>query len=285
MKKLLSLALIFLLLIGALPGLATASATNGDDVKPTEPPVMLDVTPGSDNYAQATKANPAPIRSTVLYKENSFTGNEYTLQVTHVVAGKAAAAVIKSFNRYNPRLLDKNEEWVMIRLHVEALASDYDKVELNDYYFKLVSKDGVEYESPYISGNPDEVMPLYVGSQEDAWIVAAVKTGDQPVLTYRTFTADETAWFDLTKAVPFQGDEIQAESLGKDDTGDDVYTLQMLLLELGFFQSLPTSEYDRNTIIAVKDFQKNNRLEPTGTADADTLAKLLSNKAVRAPQK
>lgn len=235
-----------------------------------------------DEEVEATRANPAPIGSTVLYKEESYTGNEYTIQLVCVAKGDAAGAVLKSFNKYNARQLKKGESWVLAMVHIEALTSDSDKVDLSSYYFRFVSKEGVEYDSAYISDNPAELKAIYVGSEQYAWVAAIVKDGDEPVLTYKTYSAEDTAWFSLSERKPFKGNEITASTLEKGAKGDDVLLLQRLMLEKGYFLVAPNSEYDKNTVTAVKNFQKANGLKSTGIADEETIKMVLSDEAVSA---
>lgn len=238
-----------------------------------------------DEVVEATRANPAPIGSTVLYKEESYTGNEYTIQVVCVAKGAAAGAVLKSFDKYNARQIKKGQSWVLAMVHIEALASDADKVDLSSYYFRFVSKDGVEYDNAYISNNPAEVKAIYVDSEQYAWVAAIVKDGDEPLLTYKTYSADDTAWFSLSERKPFKGNEITATSLEKGAKGDDVLTLQRLMLERGYLTVVPNGEYDKDTVTAVKNFQKANGLKATGIADEETIKLVLSDDAVSAGAK
>lgn len=238
-----------------------------------------------DEEVEATRANPAPIGSTVLYKEESYTGNEYTIQVVCVARGAAAGAVAKSFDKYNARQLKKGQSWALAMVHIEALASDSDRVDMGSYNFHFVSKDGVEYDNAYISNNPAEVKAIYVGSQQYAWVAGIVKDGDEPVLTFTSYSAEDTAWFSLSERKPFKGNEITATTLEKDAKGDDVLTLQRLMLELGYLMVAPNGEYDKDTVTAVKNFQKANGLKATGIADEETIKLVLSDDAVSAGAK
>ena len=235
---------------------------------------------GVEDEVEATRANPAPLGATVLYEERDPSGNEYALSIASAVKGKGAAAVMKSFDRY-ARKVKKGEEWVMVLLHIEALASDTEKVELSEYDFRFVSKDGVEYESSYFSNNPAPVTPLYVGSQQYAWVATVVKENDTPFLTYKRmsgYSENDNVWFNLSGRV-FKGNEITAETLQKGDDADEITVLQRLLLEMNYLQAAPNGEFDKNTISAVKSFQKANGLKSSGSADAETIQMLLSGKA------
>ena len=233
---------------------------------------------GDEDAVEATRTNPAPLGVAVMYEENEYTGNEYTISIVSANKGKGAAAVLKSFNRYNTRKLKKGEQWVLLQLHIEAIAADGEKVDLSEYNFRFVSKDGVEYENAYISDNPSPVTALYVGSQQYAWVATVVKDTDSPLLTYKSYSGDTTAWFSLSDRM-FKGDEITAETLQKGDDNEDVTVLQRLLLELDYFQFAPTGDYEKNTIAAVKSFQKANGLKSTGIADEETIKLLISGEA------
>ena len=233
---------------------------------------------------EATRDNPALIGETVFYKEDDYLGSsEYSMRVECAAADSAASAILKSFNRYNSSRLNKGEKWVLVQLHIEALASDNDKVDLNEYNVAFVSQDGVEYERAYISDNPAEIKALYVGSEQVAWVAAVVKTDDTPMLTYKTSGGQDTVWFSLMERAPFTGDEITAEVLDKNSEGEEVTFLQRLLVEMGYLTAAPNGAYDKATISAVKSFQKTNSLKQSGTVDADTKDCLLSGEALAKP--
>lgn len=68
--------------------------------------------------------------------------------------------------------------------------------------------------------------------------------------------------------------------------GDDVLALKQRLYELGYFStSKLTDTYTDSTVKAVKAFQKNNGLEPTGSADSAAQATLYSDQALDAKGK
>ena len=62
--------------------------------------------------------------------------------------------------------------------------------------------------------------------------------------------------------------------------GDDVTRLQQHLKDLGYFDREPTGKYRSITSSSVKEFQKNNGLKATGTADMDTQRLLYSDRAL-----
>ena len=232
---------------------------------------------------EATRDNPAPIGSTVIYKDTSYSSpGEYIIRVECVATGDTSSAIAKSFARYNTRQLKKGQQWVLVQLYLEALSSEVEKVDLSSYNFKLVSQDGVEYERGYLSDNPAEVKALYVGSKQYAWVGAIVEAGDTPALTYKSSaTEDDTAWFSLAERIPFTGDELSAATLDKNSTSDDVIFLQRELVTLGYYKFNPNGEYDKNMTSAVKSFQKANSLKQSGNADEATIACLFSGEAIK----
>ena len=64
------------------------------------------------------------------------------------------------------------------------------------------------------------------------------------------------------------------------DSGLNVYALQKLLLQMGYFEGECTASYGDFTQKAVEGFQAANGLEVTGAADSETWAKLLDDDAV-----
>jgi len=60
------------------------------------------------------------------------------------------------------------------------------------------------------------------------------------------------------------------ETLEKGSKGDAVSALQAKLLLLGYLQDVPDGAYGNGTAAAVKAFQTENGLEPTGVADPAT---------------
>lgn len=67
-------------------------------------------------------------------------------------------------------------------------------------------------------------------------------------------------------------------SAGK--SGLNVYVLQKQLRQMGYFTGDCTGDFGDLTQKAVREFQENNQLEPTGIADAATWAVIYSGKAV-----
>ena len=66
------------------------------------------------------------------------------------------------------------------------------------------------------------------------------------------------------------------------DTGEDVYTLQARLFELGYYNGRIDGRYSSETTAAVKAFQKANGLGADGIAGKGTMNKLNSGNAVAA---
>ncbi len=76
-----------------------------------------------------------------------------------------------------------------------------------------------------------------------------------------------------------EADTTQYETLRQDDQGEDVLLLQTRLDELGYLDTEYDGHYGEYTAGCVREFQKNNGLEETGVADADTQRKLFSKSA------
>lgn len=79
---------------------------------------------------------------------------------------------------------------------------------------------------------------------------------------------------DLFPAIPGE--------IGVGATGDDVVRIQRRLSGLNFFNGTIDGSYGAMTQEAVRDFQKQHRLNQTGTADVDTLRVLFSGDAQKA---
>ncbi len=64
------------------------------------------------------------------------------------------------------------------------------------------------------------------------------------------------------------------ESLRKNSSGEAVFWLQSTLKEKGYYTGTITGSYYAGTVDAVKKFQKENNMYPSGTADVETLQAL-----------
>jgi murein L,D-transpeptidase YcbB/YkuD len=60
----------------------------------------------------------------------------------------------------------------------------------------------------------------------------------------------------------------------KGDTGTDVQNIQQKLLDKNFYAYLPSRVFDEATELAVKDFQRTNRLPVDGIVNEETMKKL-----------
>ncbi|MCC5628615.1 peptidoglycan-binding protein [Nostoc sphaeroides CHAB 2801] len=60
----------------------------------------------------------------------------------------------------------------------------------------------------------------------------------------------------------------------KGDTGTDIHNIQQKLLDKNFYPYLPSGIFDEDTELAVKDFQRTNRLPVTGIVNEETMKKL-----------
>lgn len=76
--------------------------------------------------------------------------------------------------------------------------------------------------------------------------------------------------------------DVPTRTLRKNDTGDDVSTLQKRLKELGYYTSLVDGSFGNGTVAAVTAFQKQHGLDADGVAGSRTYAILFSSKAQQA---
>jgi murein L,D-transpeptidase YcbB/YkuD len=60
----------------------------------------------------------------------------------------------------------------------------------------------------------------------------------------------------------------------KGDIGTDIQNIQQKLLDKNFYPNLPSGIFDEDTELAVKDFQRANRLAVTGIVNEETMKKL-----------
>ncbi|MHC5718413.1 MAG: peptidoglycan-binding domain-containing protein [Nostoc sp.] len=60
----------------------------------------------------------------------------------------------------------------------------------------------------------------------------------------------------------------------KGDTGTHIENIQQKLLDKNFYPYLPSRIFDEDTELAVKDFQRTNRLPVTGIVNEETMKKL-----------
>ena len=125
----------------------------------------------------------------------------------------------------------------------------------------------------YFSGEPD-------GSFSDATRQAVESfqmVNGLPV----TGVADGATLMRLMADSPITWPAFLAEMVaGEGDSGLNVYVLQRRLGQMGYFSGSCTASYGELTRQAVLDFQRDNRLEATGQADAATWAALYSGAAV-----
>ena len=83
---------------------------------------------------------------------------------------------------------------------------------------------------------------------------------------------------------PVAGYVIPTRTLRKDDTGDDVKSVQKRLIELGYKPGSADGKYGEKTVEAVTAFQKKNGLTQDGKCGDQTTAALFSVNAVHANQ-
>lgn len=85
-----------------------------------------------------------------------------------------------------------------------------------------------------------------------------------------------------TPSNPSTSYEIPTRTLRRNDTGDDVATLQKRLKELGYYTSLVDGSFGIGTVAAVTAFQQQHGLTADGVAGSKTYAILFSSKAQQA---
>lgn len=289
MKKILALFCLLSLLVVMTTGSLATDYSFLDDLELSE---LMDIrdevdaridelspTDDSDDDEDfGTRTNPVIVGDRVTYTSESYLGsNVVEFEIVYAIRGEPANALLKSFNKYNTRSMAKDEEWFIVLMNIKAVDSDNDKVDLNSYNFTFVSENGVEYDTGYISDNPMEVKSLYVGAEQLGWIGYKIKLDDMPLIVYDDF--DGTVWFNPN--VRLETDPPQSSIVAIDKSSDSsvIEDLQYRLMELGMSKTVPTGKYDKDTISAVRKYQKAMGLENTdGQADEETVRSILSNR-------
>jgi lipoprotein-anchoring transpeptidase ErfK/SrfK len=102
---------------------------------------------------------------------------------------------------------------------------------------------------------------------ETAYIPTPTATSEPAVIPEPTATPEPTPY-------PYP------VSVAEGSRGEDVIVLHTRLLKLGYYLSFQKMDtYGDRTAVAVSEFQRQNGLEPTGAADAQTCALLFSDEA------
>lgn len=136
------------------------------------------------DYA-ATRQHPAPIGATIRYNATSYSNPAITdLTVTKVIRGDAAWQMVNGFNRFNDKPAD-NQEYILVYVHTAAISSENDpQADLDDYDFRFVSANGMEYKRESISGIKPELTNLYPGAEFGGIVTGLIEKEDSPLLVY-----------------------------------------------------------------------------------------------------
>lgn len=228
------------------------------------------------DYA-ATRQDPAPIGATIRYNATSRSNPAITdLTVTKVIRGDAAWQMVKDFNRFNDTPAD-DQEYILVYVHTSAISSENDQqAELDDYDFRFVSANGMEYKRESISGVKPELTNLYPGAEYEGIVAGLIEKGDSPLLVYLK-DSDTPIWFDLNKRIPIElPEDVVLTTLQKGDKSDDVKNMQAMLVEMGYLAGTPDGDFGAKTEAAVIAYQEAMGLEKTGVADETTLRLILT---------
>ena len=141
----------------------------------------------------------AKINQTVNVKNrDTLDGNQnFELTLTEVVAGQQAWDMIKAANSFNDAP-DPGMKYVLAKFKVKVLSLEKEPMEINNAYFKAVSKNGVMYDDFFsiVAPKPDIRTKLYRGSEFEGWTYFMVNENDSPKVVYNNGFKSET-WFDL----------------------------------------------------------------------------------------
>ncbi len=160
--------------------------------------------------------------------------------------------------------------------------SDYSKLSRGDKGSAVKSLQDALIELAFLSGNADGEF----GSKTET----AVKAFQKRNAFSETGIADAALQTLLYEEKPknASGKSVKVMTLSplpdatmrEGNTGDAVVDLQNRLRSMGYLSGIPSGEYDRATISAVKDFQNMNGLTADGLAGSSTRTKLFSSDAL-----
>ncbi len=227
--------------------------------------------------SDTSRKSPALIGQVVLYNGSEYYNKAETeFSVTKVIRGESANNTVKKWNRFNSKP-GKNEEYILI--YVKAKAVDNggeEQASIDEYRFSVVSSNGVEYNRARAAGSTPEFTNLYPGAECEGVIPSIIAKDDQPLLVYLK-DADEPLWFDLSRRKPIViDDNTVLNPLKKGDKGDEVLAMQTALAEMGYLTVNPDGDFGKKTVDAIKKYQTDMGLNPTGAADEATLRLILT---------
>jgi len=169
-------------------GAAAVEKGNGSATTPTT------------SLAGLSRSNPAAIGQVVSYGIDNFM-DKYTAEITiaEVIRGEEAWKMIETANRFNSPA-PEGHEYILAKINFKVASNKNAdaKVDLSPIDFKLVSKDGKDYEHrSVVEPDPGIRTSLYTGASHTGWAAFIVKTDDNsPLLTFgREYDGTKGAWF------------------------------------------------------------------------------------------
>ncbi len=125
----------------------------------------------------------------------------------------------------------------------------------------------------YTNCREGTVVVIHEDGQPDPELLASVQPGelDRSVMLPRTTPAPPEYPKFNSKEIP----QWTIRALSKGMTGEDVYWLQMILKEWGYYDGTATGTYLDGTKKAVQAYQRANKLNVTGSADVATMNSII----------
>lgn len=163
-----------------LPPEATATSGPTSTPAPTEPPLpTATVTSGPRGV---TRDQPHPIDAVI-----DIAGD---MKVSIVEVVRPANDIVQQGNMFNDTPVP-NQEYVMVKLHVECVKSSNDKCTFDKYQFKAVGADGQVRDQASVAGLPgafESYAEFFGGASTDGNIVFLLSQGDpNAVMFYEPF--------------------------------------------------------------------------------------------------
>ena len=136
------------------------------------------------------RTHPTPVGETVLFDgiKKEYHRHLYQLEmaVIDVVRGDEAWEIIKNadgFDEYIYNTPDDNNEYMLVKFHIKALASDDDKA-VHPSDFKFVSESGIMYDFISRSDVKPALATIFPGAQTEGYICGFVNKNDTPTVVY-----------------------------------------------------------------------------------------------------
>ena len=155
------------------------------------------VSSGRLSSHNGNRADPIPISQTAAFDGMHTTYDRFKIELTmtQVIRGADALAAVKEANRMNKDPA-KGKEYILMQFHVKVLKSaDQTPVQLNNAMFKLVSRNGVTYDTvPAVAGLTPAFSALYLGEEGDGMVYGSIDEGDMPTVVFLS-RHDNGTWF------------------------------------------------------------------------------------------